>query len=131
MTGKKDEVIKETEIILRQLLIDQKVDVNLGDSSQEKSIPNKQATVSEPNDTPSIPTAPADVLGGQQDQSYVDPVGQEALVDSSDNQAMDNSDEATQDPPEIEIIAEMIAKEMGEVGKGDGNGEKGQEDVNT
>lgn len=49
MRGKIDEVTKETEIILRQFLIDQRVDVNVEEPSQDTpvlkvhvSIPDKQ-----------------------------------------------------------------------------------------
>lgn len=38
MLGKIDEVTKETEIILRQFLIDQRVDVNPEESSQDTFI---------------------------------------------------------------------------------------------
>ncbi|XP_059075203.1 uncharacterized protein LOC131875179 [Cryptomeria japonica] len=60
------------------------------------------------------------------DQSSVDPVGLEAPVD--DGQVVDNSSDATQDPPKIEIIVEMITKELGEVGKSKDDGQEGEKD---
>lgn len=57
-------------------------------------------------------------------------VEQESPVDAFDDQAMDNFDDVTQDPPKIHIIVEMVVEELGEERKGDRGGEKGEEDVN-
>ncbi|XP_059070548.1 uncharacterized protein LOC131860187 [Cryptomeria japonica] len=69
--------------------------------------------------------------GEQSSRTRIDLVEREIVDDTTDNQAVGNSDEPTQDPPKIEIIVEIIATELSEAGKGEGDGEKGEEVVKT
>ncbi|XP_059066441.1 uncharacterized protein LOC131857749 [Cryptomeria japonica] len=127
MIGKKDEVVKEIEIILRCFLIEQRVDINPVDSSQQKYVPEKKEEGYDPKDTPSILDVSVDVSNGQQEQSSIDPVEQ-PLVDIVDNQVVDNSSDAIQGLPDIDIIIEMIVEELGEVGKNKDDGLEGEKD---
>lgn len=126
MVGKRDEVIKEAKTILRIFLIEQGIEVSLEEFSQGKIVPEEHAVVSKPKDTPSILDVPSDVLDGQQDKPFIDLVGQEAIDDPSANQEINDSGDSTQDPPKIEIIAEILVKEMGDVGKNKGDGKEGE-----
>lgn len=113
MFGRVNELVKDIEGILRIFLKENNYHVNLEkDDSQLEGKPSKETS------------PPVVHVQNEQPSVHIDLVGQEAVDDTTDNQVVDNFGEAIQDPPEIEIIAKMIDKEIGEAGKGEGEGKK-------
>lgn len=113
MFGKIDEVTKETEVIMRQFLIDQRYDVNptndvtqSGEQSQDTSISKVHVVIPDK----------------KKDQSFEKAISTEHT--NVHTTVVDNSDEAVQDPPVIEIILEKTVKETYDV-------EKGEKDVSA
>ncbi|XP_057836893.2 uncharacterized protein LOC131047082 [Cryptomeria japonica] len=125
MLGKINEIAKETEEIRKNFLLELRYEVNQAEVATHlvEHIPKKT----------SISEVSIEVSGGLKDQPFVDSVEKDAAQDEPiDNLVVDISGEATQDPPEIEVLAEMIVEkiEKGEKGvSAEVEKEKGDEPI--
>ncbi|XP_059075417.1 uncharacterized protein LOC131875339 [Cryptomeria japonica] len=106
--------------------------------NQEKEIikvasfePTKKQQIDEDDDDSLSISGPIDDenMSASKMMNIIDPI--EIVYDTTNSQVVGNSGEARQDPSEIEIIAKMMAREIGDAGKAKGDGEEGEKDVNS
>lgn len=119
MFGRVDEVVKYIEGILRIFLKQNNYQV----------IPEKDFQLEDHSSKDTFPLEIHVQIKVSQDQPtiQIDPVEHETVDDVTNDQAVDNSSDATQDPLEIEIIVE----ELGKVGKTIDDGKEGEMDRNV